>query len=144
MRTTNLAVLFPAFDDFHLGMAHAGVPDDSKIDAYNMGKMTCVGSDCFDGTHQAGRHADGGMQPYDDYAHMDGDDNSVAARGGAVKLSGWGQRGRRRPTLAERMGVSQEEEHVEEEHARGLTVLDPRLDPDSLARAPTGASDDSA
>ena len=42
-----------------------------------------------------------------------------------------------------RMGKSQEEEHIEEEHVLGLTVLDPRLNPDSLARAPTGPSDDS-
>ena len=52
-------------------------PDDDLIDAWNMGKMSCVGGDCFDGTHHGGRHTNGGMQPYDDYRHMNGDDNSV-------------------------------------------------------------------
>ena len=52
-------------------------PDQDKIDAWNMGKMSCVGGDCFDGTHHGGRHTNGGMQPYDDYRHMNGDDNSV-------------------------------------------------------------------
>lgn len=97
-----------------------------------MGKMSCVGGDCFDGTHHGGMHTNGDMQPYDDYRHMNGDDNSVGAR----------QRGRRPPSLAEHMQKSQEEEHVEEEHARGLTVLDPRLDRAALARPPSGPSED--
>ena len=54
-------------------------PDDDLIDAWNMGKMSCVGGDCFDGTHHGGGHSNGGMQPYDDYRHMNGDDNSVGA-----------------------------------------------------------------
>ena len=40
----------------------------------------CVGGDCYDGTHHGGRHdlySVGGLQPYDDYSHMNGDDNSV-------------------------------------------------------------------
>jgi len=107
-------------------------PDDDLIDAWNMGKMSCVGSDCFDGTHHGGVHTNGGMQPYDDYHHMNGDDNSVAAR----------HHGRRPPSLAQRMQNSQEQEHVEEEHAQGLTVMDPRLDRAALSRPPSGPSDD--
>jgi hypothetical protein len=144
------------FDDFTLGnfpaaaniYSHGEKRDESEwtsrgrippvrfptiVDNWNLGKMSCVGGDCHDGTHHGGVHANGGIQPYDDYRHMNDGDDSVAVRHG---------RGRRPPSLAQQMQQSQEEEHVEEEHTRGLTVLDPRLNPASLARPPTGASDD--
>jgi len=65
------------FNDNDLGNSDARLsplsPDDviekhgkHFLDGWNMNKMHCAGSDCFDGTHHGGKH-DNGHQPYDDY-----------------------------------------------------------------------------
>jgi len=64
----------PAFDDNTLGNQAAGLDmagGSPPLDAWNKGKLPCVGDECFDSNMQGGMH-DNGVQPYDDYAHMNG------------------------------------------------------------------------
>jgi hypothetical protein len=89
------------FDDFTLGnfvakpWGKVQEPEARTIDRWNMGKSSCVGADCFDGTHHAGLGANGQAQPYDDYALMDGQGQRISAR----------HRGRRLPSLAGERGA---------------------------------------
>ena len=95
---------------------------------------------------QGGAGVNGGVQPYDDYAHMDRGDGSVATRHRGRRLPKLRAHSAARRAAATRggRGLSQEQVHVAQEHAAGLTVLDPRLSATALARAPPGASDDSS
>eukprot|EP00293_Proteomonas_sulcata_P005618 CAMPEP_0184329944 /NCGR_PEP_ID=MMETSP1049-20130417/144414_1 /TAXON_ID=77928 /ORGANISM="Proteomonas sulcata, Strain CCMP704" /LENGTH=280 /DNA_ID=CAMNT_0026652335 /DNA_START=192 /DNA_END=1034 /DNA_ORIENTATION=+ len=63
---------WPHFNDDDIGNTGADLNGDfpePKIDAWNLGKMSCVGSDCYDTTMHGGAHMNG-VEPYDDYGSV--------------------------------------------------------------------------
>jgi len=65
-----------------LGNQAAGLDQEGgspPLDWINDGKLTCVGDNCFDGTMHGGMHSNG-VQPYDDYRHMNEHEPQLAAR----------------------------------------------------------------